>query len=303
MGTRLVNREPLALAAAAATGVQVGAAIVASRFVIDQTGPFTLALIRYAIGATLLAPIVLALPGARIRFAARDLLPIALLGIGQFGVLIALLNFGLRFLPAGPAALVFATFPLLTMILAAALGQERMTLAKTGGVILTIAGVGLTLGHKALVEPTGGGFWLGVIAVLGAALTGATCSILYRPYLRRYPALTVGFVAMIASVAALAVGAGAEGFFRDGVAFTPAGWGAVVFIGASSAIGYFTWLWALGNTSPTRATMFQSLGPVTATFLGIWLLGEPARWTSYAGLVAVAAGLWVALVPRTRRQV
>ena len=45
-----------ALLAAAATGVQVGAAIVASRFVVSEVPPLTLALLRYAIGFLCLAP-------------------------------------------------------------------------------------------------------------------------------------------------------------------------------------------------------------------------------------------------------
>ena len=103
--------------------MQVGAAMVATRFVVDAMGPATLALLRYAIGFLCLLPVLLASP--RVRFAARDLLPIALLGIGQFGILVALLNVGLRTVPSGRAALIFSTFPLLTMLIAAALGQER----------------------------------------------------------------------------------------------------------------------------------------------------------------------------------
>ena len=49
---------------------------------------------------------------ARVRFARADILPIAALGIGQFGILIALLNYGLRTVPAGRGALIFASFPL-----------------------------------------------------------------------------------------------------------------------------------------------------------------------------------------------
>ena len=40
----------LALLAAAATGVQVGAAIVASRMVVAEVPPLTLAMLRYGIG-------------------------------------------------------------------------------------------------------------------------------------------------------------------------------------------------------------------------------------------------------------
>src|SRR5215813_8327361 len=126
----------LAAVAAAATGVQVGSAMVATRFVVDQTGPTSLALLRYAIGFSCLLPVVW-LSGGWVRFARRDLLPIALLGITQFGILIALLNYGLRFIPSARAALIFATFPLLTMLLAAILGHERLTVSKTLGVPLT----------------------------------------------------------------------------------------------------------------------------------------------------------------------
>jgi drug/metabolite transporter (DMT)-like permease len=121
----------LPTAAAAATGILVGAAMVATRFVIDQTAPASLALLRYSIGFCCLLPPVLMSP--RVRFDRRDLAPIALLGITQFGVLIALLNYALQSVPSARAALIFATMPLLTMILAAALGRERLGLAKILG--------------------------------------------------------------------------------------------------------------------------------------------------------------------------
>ena len=107
----------LPAAAAAVTGIQVGSAIVATRYVVDQTGPASLALLRYLIGlCCLLPPLLLSTP--RARFERRDLLAISLLGITQFGILIALLNYGLRSVPSARAALIFATFPLLTLVVA-----------------------------------------------------------------------------------------------------------------------------------------------------------------------------------------
>ena len=203
-------RGVLPLLAAAATGVQVGAAIVATRVVIDQATPVSLAMLRYTIGFLCLVPAV-ALAG-RVTIARRDLVPVALLGIGQFGILVVLLNYGLKFIPSARAALIFATFPLLTLLLAVALRQERMTLAKTLGVLLTVAGVGVALGEH-LDTGHSSQFWIGDLAVFASALTGALCSILYRPYLKKYPALPVSAFAMLASVIFLALVAAAEGFF------------------------------------------------------------------------------------------
>ena len=283
--------QRLAVLAAAASGVLVGSAMVATRYVVDQTGPGSLALMRYAIGFLCLAPAMLA-GGQAMRFARADVVPIAILGIVQFGILIALLNYGLRFIPSARGALIFASMPLITMVMGAALGRERMTTPKTVGVMLTILGVGLTLGEKAL-QPSAGHWW-GELAVLGSAICGATCSVLYRPYLQRYPTLAVSSFAMLASVGFLAMVAAGEGFFAAWPSLTGGGWGAVLFIGLNSGVGYFTWLYALRHASPTRVTVFLSLSPVTASLLGALLLSEPATAASLAGLACVVAGIWIA---------
>ena len=279
-------------AAAVATGVLVGSAMVATRVVVHETGPASLALWRYGIGVCCLLPAVLW--GGRMRFARRDLVPIALLGITQFGILIALLNFGLAYIPAARAALLFATLPLLTMLLAAALGRERLTRSKVTGVLLTIVGIAAALGEKALGRGPASDAWVGELAVFASAVSGAACSVLYRPYLRRYPALPVSAFAMLASVAFLAVLAAREGFFGVRPHFTAGGWLAVLFIGVNSGVGYYLWLWAIAHAPATQVTVFLSLSPLTAAILGAALLAEPVSSGAVIGLAAVVLGLVLA---------
>ncbi len=281
----------LAAVAAAATGIQVGSAIVATRFVITQTGPASLALLRYLIGFCCLAP--LALRSGQMRCERRDLLPIALLGIIQFGVLIALLNHALRYIPAARAAVIFATTPLLTMILAAALGHERLTPARALGVLLTIAGVAFALGENAAQRGGAAGQWLGEMTAFASALCGAICSVSYRPYVRKYPALPVSALAMLASIGFLAVLATGEGFFRRGPHFTTQGWLAVLFIGTGSGLGYYLWLWALAHTTATQVTVFLALSPLTAAGLGAWLLAERLSALAWLGVASVLLGVWL----------
>ncbi len=281
--------------AAASVGIQVGAAMVATRFVVEESGPATLAMFRYAIGALCLLPL-LRWQRQPMRFARRDILPIAALGIVQFGLLIALLNYGLAFIPAARAALLFASFPLLTMLVAALLGRERLTLPKTAGVLLTLLGVALALGDK-LLEPGRSEHFIGEAAVLLAAFCGAVCSVLYRPYLQRYPTLPVGAFAMLASVGFLAILAFWEGAFSGWAGYSAGGWAAVLFIGLSSGIFYAVWLWCLRHASPTRVTIFLGLSPVAAGLLGALLLGEALTLPLLAGLAALIAGLWLAHRP------
>jgi drug/metabolite transporter (DMT)-like permease len=286
-------KDFLPIAAAATNGILVGSAIVATRFVIGETAPASLALLRYLIGFLCMVPVLLLSPLP--RFERRDLVPIALLGIAQFGILITLLNFALRYIPSARAALIFATSPLLTMAIAASLGRERVTLAKSLGVLATIAGVGLALGEKALQR--GDAAWLGELAAFASAVTGAVCSVLYRPYVQKYRSLPVSAFAMLASVVFLAGFAFEEGFFDAMPHFSAGGWLAVLFVGLNSGVGYFLWLWALSRTTPTRVTVFLALSPVTAAALGATLLGEPVSTVSLIGLAFVALGLVLAHRP------
>jgi drug/metabolite transporter (DMT)-like permease len=283
--------ETLALGAAAVTGVQVGAALVASRFVIHDIGPASLAFLRYTIAVLCLAPFMIV--GRRVWFAPRDLLVVMGLGIVQFGILIALLNLGLQFISSTRAALVFSMLPLMTMIVAAVLGRERLSGAKSAGVTLTVVGVAIALGER-LVTESGASDSLGALLVLAAALCGAVSSIFYRPYLARYPTLPVGASAMLASVVFLAGPAGLEGLFTDGTRLDQSGWVVVVLIGLSSGIGYVLWLWALKHTTPTRVTVFLSLSPITASLLGAIILDEPFTPGVLVGLAGVVGGLWLA---------
>jgi len=289
-----LNRTTLAVWAAAVTGVQVGAAITATRYVAANISPASLAFLRYAIGVACLVPAV-ALAG-RIRFARADIVPIASLGIGQFGVLIALLNYGLRTVPAARGALIFASFPLLTLVVAALLGHERVTIRKIGGILATLLGVFLALSDKVLngASDHGWGALTGELAILASAATGAICSVLYRPYLARYPTLPVSAFAMMAAAAALLIPAALDDLFVAPGALSRGAWAAILFIGLSSGGGYVLWLWALKNIAATRVTVFLSLSPVTAAALGVVVLGEAVTVGMMAGVVCVAAGLWLA---------
>jgi drug/metabolite transporter (DMT)-like permease len=286
VGAEAIN---LALIAAALSSVLVGAGIAASRLALAEVPPLTLAMLRYAIGFACLLPFAWPL---RLRCGWRDGTGMALLGIGQFGILIALMNFGLQRIGAAQGALIFSLFPLITLLISAGLGRERVTGALVAGVLLSIAGVAISLAPKLGTHAADS--WWGELAVLASAFVGATCSVLYRPYLKRYPTVPVSAFAMLASVAFLAPTALPEHWPQRIASFSGTAWAATLFIGLSSAVGYFWWLYALKHESPTRVTVFLALNPPTAALIGWALLGEPIHPGVAAGLLLVGAGLWLA---------
>jgi drug/metabolite transporter (DMT)-like permease len=280
--------------------VLVGAGIAVSRLAVAEVHPLTLAMLRYAIGGACLLPFAWREARALVTLAplhgrARDLAGMAALGIFQFGVLIALLNFALQRTGAAEAALIFSLFPLLTMLFSAMAGRERITPTLVAGVAVSIAGVALSLAPK--LGSHASGDWQGESAVLAAAAIGAACSVLYRPYLQRYPTVPVSALAMLASVGVLAVAALPEAWPHRLAGFSGTAWAAIAFVGVSSAVGYFLWLYALKNEAPTRVTVFLALNPPTAALCGWLLLGEPIHAAIASALLLVAVGLWLATRP------
>src|SRR5947209_13678100 len=98
---------------------------------------------------------------------------------------------------------------------------------------------------------------------------------------------------MLASLGFLALLAAGEDSYKSMPHFSVGGWLAVVFVGLSSGIGYFLWLWALNHTTPTKVTIFLALSPLAAAALGALWLAESISPTFAAGLGCVGIGLWL----------
>lgn len=288
-----MNRTNLALTAAAMSGLVVGAATVATGSIVSEIGPVTIAFCRYLIGVLLLLPFAV-----RIRWtpvSPRDFVLIVLFGIFQFAILIILLNFSVIYIAVGLAVLIFASLPLLTMALAIVLGREQFTYRKLTGIILTIVGVGFAVGATAFVQDIGSMGWVGIGAAFLSAFLGALCSVLYGAYMPRYPTLQISTMAMGCAVVFLFGLAVMEGMIDAVPAFSTTTWIILSFIGFSSAVGYFCWLFALAYIPPSNVTVFLGLSPITASILGALFIAQPLSVQDLIGAALVITGLVISL--------
>lgn len=281
-----------ALIAAAGVGVSIGATTVASKFVVGEVGPTGLTFLRYAIALLCLLPFAALSSWRRLSFA--DFSAVAALGIGQFALLAGLFHFSLLYIPAGRAAVIFATIPLLTMGLAIALQREPRSLVKALAISACVLGVAVAIGERdILTHPRA---WVGDLAAFGAAFTGAVCNVLYGTYTRRHGARAVSALSMAPAVVVLLPvllliegGAPAWGHLTVPV------WAIICVTGIASAAGFLLLTWALARAPASDVAAFFSLGPIVATALGVWLLGEVVTLQFLLGVALVSSGLWVAL--------
>ena len=279
--------------AASAASIIFGTSVVATRYVVAQTHPVSLAFLRYFIASICLLPVLLR--AARTGMPRRDVAAIGVLGVLFFGIFPWTFSASLTYLPSARIAILIAITPLLTLIVSRLKGYELLTAPKVAGQVLAFAGLWIALQKSSGATITVVDAWRGIGLGLLTALLGSIFNVYSRPYLKTYPPLQVSAVAMAAGALFLAPIAATQGLFTTAPKFTAGGWLAVGFLGVlGGALGFALWIWALQRSTPSRVAVFIGLNPVTATLLGAVLLHEPITLLFVIGMACVLGGIVLA---------
>jgi drug/metabolite transporter (DMT)-like permease len=256
--------------------------------------PVGFTFLRYVL-ASLTLLILLRWRQGTIRLPHGDILRIALLGVVGFGCYQILWPVALQSIPAGDSALLIATTPVLTALLAAATGSETPSAARLTGALISFVGVGIVIAAGQRLD-------LGV-SLVGDLLTiaAASCWAIYTVFgariLRRHSPLVATTWAIVAGTLFIAPVGIAQLASTDlsGVGLPIVL--AVLYSGTLAAgfanVIVFHGLKLLG---PTRVTALQSLVPALAVGLAAIFLGEGIRPVQVVGGVVILGG--VALLRR-----
>jgi len=268
-----------------------GSAAAITRYLVGNADPITLAILRWGIGFACLLPAALAL---KVRWPPRGDWPaVAMLGICFFGLFFVFYNIAMGYTTAARASLALATLPLHTMVIAALLGVERLTLRKSTGVGVAVLGVIAALATGLSAAPAGA--WKGELIMTGAVLCMAFYNVWSRPFIKRSSALGFLTVGMGAGAAVLIAVGALTGSVAVLGSLTPPQWIADIYLGVGGgALAFILWVMALERASPTRVAATMTVNPLAAGLLARGLMGEPITPSLVAGLVAVFAGIWIA---------
>lgn len=283
-----MNAGILAAVASSAFG---GMAAAVTRFIIDAADPVAIAVFRFGLGFLILLPVALVL---RCRWPrGRDWIGVAALGVMFYGAFFVVYAEALVYTTAARGALAISTLPLLTMIVAALLEKEKLTVRKSVGVLVAMSGVALALAAGLAEAPAQA--WRGDLIMTAGMLSMALYNVLSRPFMQRSSPL--GY-----ATAGMAFGGGfnallvlQSGGFAAVAAFGPAQWAGVLYLGVfAGALGFYLWVYALERATPTRVANTITVSPIAAAALGAVLLGEPIGASLLIGIAAVALGIWIA---------
>ena len=288
-----MNKELLAKFFAAFSALSAGVAIVATRFVIEETEPVTLAFLRFGIGALCLSPFLFT--GFRRNPIARaDWLAVLLLGIILFGVFTWLFSASLKYTTAAHGAVGLASLPIITLILAWLFGREKMTGTKILSVIIAFLGVTVAVSDSLFSDTAGSDQLLGDILMILAALAASIYTVFAKPYIARYGPIFFTSLAMAIGVASLAPMVWYAGGFTGLLNFTPLGWGALLFLGIiGGAIQFTSYIWALRHISPSQTGIALTLSPISAFIIAWPVLGEPITVQAVIGLALVLTAIFM----------
>jgi drug/metabolite transporter (DMT)-like permease len=275
-----------------------GTAAAVTRYLVGDADPLTLAVLRWGIGFLCVLPVALLL---RVRWPMRrDWPAVATLGICFFGLFFILYNIAVGYTTAARASLALSTLPLQTMLIAALLGAEPLSLRKSAGVGVAMLGVFAALASGLSQAPAGA--WRGELIMTAAVLCMAVYNVLARPLMQRSSAL--GFLTV-------GMGFGAAGLTLAGVAtnrisvlanFGAPQWIAGVYLGVGGgALAFILWVLALQRATPTQVANTMTLNPIAAALLATQLVDEPITLNLVAGVIAVCLGIWIATTDAAKK--
>lgn len=219
-----------------------------------------------------------------------------------FGVVFTALPFvglgwAILHIPAGLMAVLQATAPMFSAIVARWSFGERIAPARAFGLVLGFAGVLLLVGDTIGVRSSAG---LAVVATLAVtALWGVSSN-----YARRHFATVDPLVQSTGSLSVAAVVL-APFAWASWPAQPPGAvaWAEVAFLGAaSSGLGFLLYFGLVRSIGPVRATSVTFLNPVVASASAAVYLGEPItlRMVVAGAVILMGTALALGLLPHRR---
>ncbi|HSL70132.1 MAG TPA: DMT family transporter [Longimicrobiales bacterium] len=240
-------------------------------------------------------PIQLPAPEDRLR----------VLGLGLLGNAIYQMGFifGLDHTRAGTASVLLAGTPLMTALLSARLGHERVSIRVLVGVFCTLAGIALVVWFDPRGEAGAQSSYLGPLLLLGASMSWAVYTVGSRRLVDRYGPLAVTFWTLTVGAAILFL-IGLPSVSRTDLSALPLEmWLAIVYAGVLSiALAYLIWYNGVAVLGNTRTATYSNLVPVLT--LGVaWLwLAEVPHPGQVVGAFVIIAGVSLAQIRGAQAQ-
>lgn len=214
-----------------------------------------------------------------------------------------------HYIPSSMAALLVATEPLWIVLLSWLwLKRGRPNWKVALGLVIGFAGVWLLISGRGSngVAASDSGQLIGILAVLGGALSWATGSIYgLRSPVPKSSILTAGMQMLAGSVSLLIVGSvrGEWATFNPAAVSANSLFAMFYLMVFGSLIGFTAYSWLLKNAQPSMVATYAYVNPVVAVLLGWSIAGESLTSQMLVGAgVVIMSVVLVTLNKKAKRQ-
>ncbi len=230
------------------------------------------------------------------RFSRRQGLALALCAFFMVYLNQILFAAGMQRTSAANAALIMATAPMISSLLAALAFGERLQLRHGVGVVLGFGGVAVVVLHKPGAALVASG--LGDLLVLGCVLAFAVGGVLVQRLSPRIDPLVLSNVIYLAGTAMLVIHLLLDQGSTLSWGRVFPGWWPWLLVVASgvtaTALGNWVWNDAIARIGVARTALYVYWVPMFGMGFAALLLGEPLNAWYGLGLVMVLGGSWLA---------
>ncbi|WP_254053845.1 DMT family transporter [Singulisphaera sp. GP187] len=201
-----------------------------------------------------------------------------------------------RLAPTSHVALFYAAVPLVVLLLASALGQERLNLDRLGGVLASILGV-VIIGL--------GNFWQGGaesrdaiwgdLLLVGAVVSWGAYMTVNKPLVAKHGALPVlAATFLLGSLLDLPIALATRPSWTAILAASPAAWRGLAFlILVSTILGLAFQNQALRRLDASQVASVGNASPILTVIWGIWLFHEAVTPTlALGGMLTLGGIVW-----------
>ena len=223
----------------------------------------------------------------------RDLAVVLALGALGFGLYQVLWSTALRSTGAGESALIVAATPVLTALVASAVGTDTLTREKVVGIAVSMLGVAIVVASGRRIAFDAG--LVGPALTLLASAAWAVYVGLGATLLRRHSPLKTTSWAIVGGLCVMAP-FGLIPLIGFDLGAVPSGaWALLLFSAVVSvAVANVVTLHGVRLLGPTRVTSYQFLTPFVTLVLAAILLAEPIRPGQVVGGMVIGFGILVA---------
>ncbi|WP_225919883.1 DMT family transporter [Pseudomonas khorasanensis] len=192
--------------------------------------------------------------------------------LSYFSVPYYLLNYGEIHVSSGLTALLFSCMPVFILVFSALFLRERIYPSQVLGIAIGFGSLFMIIRSQGLLVDKAE--WLGVLAILGAAVMHALCYVVTKKHGSAISVITYNTLPIgIAGVLLLIVGLSLEAPQFQNV--TARSWGALLYLGLVASVGGFiVYFLLLKRLSPIILSFVFIIFPVFAVIIGAWYEGQ-----------------------------